>query len=245
MTVSTVNVPGLPPNRTQAQPDFDTTAFSYLSDLNTALTQFNTSVGQFNTDVGVVNTASAAAVAASAVAVGATNYQGEYNAGATYAIGESVSYLGNRFLAKTENTGVTPVDGANWEILTDYLTPIYTGDVAITGALSATSLFDTIVTLSGTAPTIDMEAGGEFELTTSGNTTFTFSNPPANSRTTTKTLRVTAGGTHTLTFPTHETVNGEALTAPASGQTKEYIIRARTSSGGTTTYIITDVGILA
>jgi len=48
-----------------------------------------------------------------AAAAGA-NYQGIYDAGATYQVAESVSYLGVFYLANTVNTGITPVDGANW-----------------------------------------------------------------------------------------------------------------------------------
>ena len=55
----------------------------------------------------------------------------------------------------------------------------YTGDVDITGELIADSYNETYSALSGTSPTVNCHAGNAFSHTLSGNTTFTFSNPPA------------------------------------------------------------------
>jgi len=88
----------------------------------------------------------------------------------------------------------------------------YTGDVDITGELVVDSYNETYVTLSGTTPTVDCEAGNVFALTTSGNTTFTFSNPPASGTAYGFTLKLTAGGTHTITYPA--SVDWAAATAP-------------------------------
>lgn len=54
---------------------------------------------------------------ASDIAVGAANYRGDYSAGTTYTVGQSVTYLGQRFIAKKTNLGITPVDGADWFLL--------------------------------------------------------------------------------------------------------------------------------
>lgn len=58
------------------------------------------------------------AIPAAEAAIGAANYKGDYSAGVTYQIGQSVSYIENGieyvFVAKTINLGVTPVSGANW-----------------------------------------------------------------------------------------------------------------------------------
>lgn len=51
---------------------------------------------------------------ASLASVGAANFQGEYDAAVTYQIGQSVSFDGGVFVAKTESTGVEPVEGVNW-----------------------------------------------------------------------------------------------------------------------------------
>lgn len=61
----------------------------------------------------------ATATAAMSSAVAAANYKGIYSAGTTYQIGESVAYSGARYYAKTVNTGVTPVDGANWSLINE------------------------------------------------------------------------------------------------------------------------------
>ena len=55
----------------------------------------------------------------------------------------------------------------------------YTGDVDITGELVVDSYNETYAATSGTTPSVDCEAGNAFSHTLSGNTTFTFSNPPA------------------------------------------------------------------
>jgi hypothetical protein len=60
-----------------------------------------------------------AALEAAPLAISAANYKGIYNAGATYQIGESVTHSGSRWYAKTVNTGVAPVDGANWGLIVD------------------------------------------------------------------------------------------------------------------------------
>jgi len=74
-------------------------------------------------------------------------------------------------------------------------------DTSITGELIATSLNETYVALSGTTPSVDCEAGNVFALSTTGNTTFTFSNPPSSGTGYGFILKLTAGGTHTISWP--------------------------------------------
>jgi hypothetical protein len=88
--------------------------------------------------------------------------------------------------------------------------------------------------LSGTTPTIDADNAGSFALTTSGNTTFTFSSVTSGI-TVGFVLKVTAGGTHTLTWPS--SVDWAAATAPdapASGETDVLVFY--TVDGGTNWY---------
>lgn len=111
--------------------------------------------------------------------------------------------------------------------------PAYKLDVS--GELKASSYNETFTTLSGTTPTVDCEAGNVFALSTSGNTTFTFSNPPASGTAYGFTLKVTAGGTHTLTWPASvDWAGGTAPDAPASGETDVFVFF--THDGGTTWY---------
>lgn len=88
--------------------------------------------------------------------------------------------------------------------------------------------------LSGTTPTIDADNAGSFALTTSGNTTFTFSSVTS-SITVGFVLNLTAGGTHTITYPASvDWAGGTAPDAPASGETDVLVFY--TVDGGTTWY---------
>ena len=111
----------------------------------------------------------------------------------------------------------------------------FTANQAVTGELIASSYNETYVALSGTTPAVNCEAGNVFSLTTSGATTFTFTNPPASGTAFGFMLRLTAGGTHTITYPSGVDFAGAtAPDAPASGETD--ILVFTTTDGGTTWY---------
>jgi hypothetical protein len=111
----------------------------------------------------------------------------------------------------------------------------YTGDVNITGELLVDSYNETYVALSGTTPAVNCETGNVFSLSTTGNTTFTFSNPPASGTGYGFTLKLTAGGTHTVTYPASvDWAGATAPDAPASGETN--VIAFITHNGGSTWY---------
>tara|TARA_R110000737_G_scaffold183559_3_gene207111 strand:+ start:934 stop:1806 length:873 start_codon:yes stop_codon:yes gene_type:complete len=106
----------------------------------------------------------------------------------------------------------------------------------ISGEFIADSYNDTYVTLTAAAAvTVNCETGNMFALTTSTGTTFTFSNPPANNTGYGFTLKLTAGGTHTITWPTTvDWADGTAPDAPATGTTSVLVFITHT--GGTTWY---------
>jgi hypothetical protein len=109
------------------------------------------------------------------------------------------------------------------------------GTTSVSGEFTTTSYNETYAALTGTTPAVDCEAGNVFALTTSGNTTFTFSNPPATGTGYGFTLKLTAGGTHTITWPASvDWAGGTAPDAPASGETDVYVFI--THDGGTTWY---------
>ena len=70
---------------------------------------------QFETDMNAVATIASNALLALPAATAASNYRGDYLAGTTYTVGQSVSSGGSVWYAKTTNLGVTPVAGANWQ----------------------------------------------------------------------------------------------------------------------------------
>jgi hypothetical protein len=115
----------------------------------------------------------------------------------------------------------------------------YTGDVDITGELLVDSYNETFVSLSGTTPTVDCEAGNSFALTLSGATTFTFSNPPASGTTYAFTLKLvqdSSGSGYTVTWPS--SVDWAAATAPtltADANAVDVFV-FMTHDGGTTWY---------
>ena len=105
----------------------------------------------------------------------------------------------------------------------------------VSGELIADSYNEKYAALSGTTPTVDCHNGNNFAITTSGNTTFTFSNPPTSGTAFGFTLKITAGGTHSLTWPgTVDYAGGSAPDAPASGETDIYVFY--TVDGGTNWY---------
>jgi len=94
---------------------------------------------------------------------------------------------------------------------------------------------NTSAALSGTTPSVDVGARDTYTLTTSGNTTFTFTNVPSSPQVAKFTLILTAGGTHTITWPASlDWAGGSAPAAPASGEKNIYTFMS--IDGGTTWY---------
>ena len=109
------------------------------------------------------------------------------------------------------------------------------GNTIVDGEFIADSYNETYVALSGTSPAVNCETGNVFALSTSGATTFTFTNPPASGTAFGFMLRLTAGGTHTITYPSGvDWAGATAPDAPASGETDLLVFT--TTDGGTTWY---------
>ena len=109
----------------------------------------------------------------------------------------------------------------------------------VTGELIADSYNETYAALSGTTPAVNCETGNSFSLTLSGNTTFTFSNPPASGTSYTFSIEIiqdaSASG-YTVTWPA--SVDWPAATAPtltATASAKDVFVFT-TRDGGTNWY---------
>jgi hypothetical protein len=171
MPAPTITPLPTPPSRSTDPTNFAIEADAFVAALPEFATDANAQASYLDGLATAVDADAAIAAASASIAAGAANYQGDYNAGTTYQIGQSVSYSGRRFVAKTVNTGVTPVDGANWLVIND-------GDV--TGPSSATAngvaLYDGTtgkLIKAGPAPST---AGN---LLTSDGTTWVSSAPPS------------------------------------------------------------------
>ena len=123
---------------------------------------------------------------------------------------------------------------------TDTTISTTSGQLNFSGSLTRFSIpnagiDNTSAALSGTTPSVDVGARDTYTLTTSGNTTFTFTGVPSSGQVGTFSLIITAGGTHTLTWPASvDWAGGVAPDAPASGETDVYTFM--TIDGGTTFY---------
>ena len=106
----------------------------------------------------------------------------------------------------------------------------------VSGDFIATSYNEEAVTLTGAATVdIDCTTGNVFSLSTTQNTTFTFSNPPATGTAYGFMLRLSGGGTHTVTYPA--SVRFSEGTAPdAPGNNKANVLVFTTFDGGTNWY---------
>lgn len=172
----------------------------------------------------------------------------------TLLTGNTNSALGFQALRNVEsgngNTGVGYVAGSN---ITTGSNNLVLGNVAQASSATASNeitlgdgnitrfripgagIDNTSAALSGTTPSVDVGARDTYTLTTSGNTTFTFTGAPSSGQVGTFSLIITAGGAHTLTWPASvDWAGGSAPDAPASGETDIYTFM--TIDGGTTWY---------
>jgi len=112
------------------------------------------------------------------------------------------------------------------------------GDLGLDAQIQAASYIETVATVTGTTPSLDLSTANSFTITTSGNTTFTFDYSSINLTTNDSygfVLRITAGGAHTLTWPASvEWPGGVTPTSPASGNTDVFVFY--TLDGGTNWY---------
>ena len=111
--------------------------------------------------------------------------------------------------------------------------------VDVTGELIADSYNETYAALSGTSPAVNCETGNSFSLVLSGNSTFTFTNPPASGTAYSFSVEIiqdSGASGYTVTWPS--SVDWPAATAPtltATASAKDIFVFT-TRDGGTTFY---------
>ena len=109
----------------------------------------------------------------------------------------------------------------------------------VTGELIADSYNETYAALSGTSPAVNCETGNSFSLVLSGNSTFTFTNPPASGTAYSFSIEIiqdSGASGYTVTWPS--SVDWPAATAPtltATASAKDIFVFT-TRDGGTTFY---------
>jgi len=108
--------------------------------------------------------------------------------------------------------------------------------------ISDGSLREDYDALSGTSPTCNVNNGGAFSVSMSGNTTFTFTSPTSG-YSTGFILQLTGNGS-TVTWPSSvDWAGGTAPDAPASGETDIYVFWTR--NGGSTWYGVQSIDAAA
>jgi hypothetical protein len=109
----------------------------------------------------------------------------------------------------------------------------------VTGEFKAASYNETYAALSGTSPAVNCHNGNSFSLVLSGNTTFTFSNPPASGTAYSFSIEIiqdSGGSGYSVTWPS--SVDFPSATAPtltAAANAKDVFVFT-TRDGGTNWY---------
>ena len=198
--------------------------------------------GSINTGFGTINNGASAITTTGVGTFGSLDISGSVDVDGTMeadAITLNGTALGSLYLgisAKAADSQLLDgVDGANY--LRSNTSDTFTGTLTLTGSMNASaivfaeSLQEDYDALSGTSPAPDADNAGYFSLSTSGNTTFSFGGVTSG-RAVGFVLAVTAGGAHTLTWPSSvDWAGGAAPDAPASGASNLYAFVTR--DGGT------------
>jgi len=117
------------------------------------------------------------------------------------------------------------IDSDHVQLRQDYAYSSLTGTPNVLDSADVSSIITADTTessnsLTGTTPSIDVQAHELYYHTSSGNTTYTFTNPPSSGTVESFILNLTAGGTHTFAYPAEVVwANGSVPSAPDSGET--------------------------
>ena len=211
-----------------------TVELNYVDGVTSAIqTQLNAKQavvsGVSNTEIGYLNGVTSAIQTQintkQAVVSGVSNTEIGYLNGVTSAIQTQFSGKLGTSAKAADSELLDGVNGSSY--LRSDTSDTFTGTLNASAIVFAESLQEDYDAASGTTPTLDADNAGYFSLTTSGNTTFTFGGVTSG-RSVGFILSVTAGGTHTLTWPsTVDWAGGAAPDAPASGASNLYVFVTR------------------
>lgn len=205
-----------PPSR-QDPANFATEADAFLGALPTFQSEVN-AVGSY--------------IDSKAISVGNT-FVGNYSAGTTYVIGQSVLYTDSIFYISIANANVgnaPDVSPTKWAALPDFSLANYVGNVSITGGVDlngnvdlngdvtfSNAIVETVYALSGTTPALNPNNGTIQTWTLTGSSTPTDSFVAGEAMT----LMIDDGSAFTITWPsvTWESGGGAAPTLETNGFT--------------------------
>lgn len=238
--MTTISTPPTAPDRSSPS-TFSDRADAFVAWLEATVPDFNSVRSETNTFKDDAEAAKTAAEAAEVGALAASSFKGAWSAlSGSLSVPASVVHSGNVYILNSNLADVTasePGVSGDWTQVSG-VTLDANGNLNLTGEILITSYLEKTVALSGTSPSVDCATGNVFTLTTSGNTTFSFDFTNIDLTTDSAygfTLKVTAGGAHTLTWPASvDWPKGSAPDAPASGETDVYVFF--TDDGGTTWY---------
>jgi len=143
--------------------------------------------------------------------------------------------------ASNNHTYIRCVEDSYVRLYHDNATVLQTqsNGIDVTGELIADSYNETYAALSGTSPAVNCETGNSFSLVLSGNSTFTFTNPPASGTAYSFSVEIiqdSGASGYTVTWPS--SVDWPAATAPtltATASAKDIFVFT-TRDGGTNWY---------
>lgn len=112
------------PSRSLAEPNYDIKADLANDSYELFHDELAVAIPWFEDTRDRAEDAATTAENAATSATAAAHYQGDYDAGTLYAIGESVTYSGDVYQKKsTAAAGTTPIDGSDWRFVPQASTP--------------------------------------------------------------------------------------------------------------------------
>lgn len=114
MTAPTITALPTAPTETDNQTTFNTRAYALVQALADFVSETNTSVSFVNDKAAESASSASDATTQAANAASSASFEGAWDAGTTYSVGDSVSYNGAIWRALQASTNSPPEEGADW-----------------------------------------------------------------------------------------------------------------------------------